>query len=88
VKIDGFDCASAGYSWPDETYIILGSFNAEPKTVVCRVGLKDFVVLASSSSSAEIISGSGPARLDVRKLTGGGENITIPADNAVVIRLK
>jgi hypothetical protein len=88
VRLEGTDCASAVYSRAREAFVILANFNAEPRTVSCRVAPGALPSPLAGVSTAEIIAGGAPARLDAGRLTGGGENVTIPGDGAVVLRLK
>jgi hypothetical protein len=88
VRLEGADCASAVYSRPGESFIILGSFNAEPTTVTCRIRPDALSSPLPAIASAELVAGAPSVRLDGARLAGDGEKITIPGDGAVVIRIK
>ena len=88
VGIDGTDCASAVYSRPGESFVVLGNFNAGPATVLCRIRPDVLSSPLPALTAAEIVAGAPPASLDAARLTGAGERITIPGDGAIVLRLK
>lgn len=88
VTLDRNDCASAIYSQPGEAFVILGNFSAEAMSVTCRVLPGALPSPLSSVSSAELMAGETPVRLDAGRLTSGGEKVTIPGDGAVILRLK
>lgn len=88
MTLDGDNCASALYSRPGEAYILLGNFNPEPKTVACKIEPKALPYALSGVQSVEMTGGSAKAKLDIGKLTGGGESITITADSAVMIHIR
>jgi hypothetical protein len=88
VLLDGADTAWAVYSRPGEAFAILGNFNPEAKTVICRILPRGFPFPLSSLSTAEVISGGTHASLDAGKLGGSGESVMIPSDGALVLRLR
>jgi hypothetical protein len=88
VRLDGSDCASAVYSRPGESFVILGNFNADAKTVTCRIRPDALSSPLPAIAAAEIVAGAPAVRLDAARFAGDGEKVTIPGDGAVVIRIK
>ena len=88
VRLDCEDCASAVYSRSSDAYVILGNFNPEPRKVTCVLFPEKLPIPLPSVSCGEILNGDRIVSLDARNLTGGGEQILIPADSAVVLRIK
>ena len=88
VKLDDRDCISAVYSSPGEAYILLANLEPELKKVRCVIKPENLPYPLSSVLSAEILSQDKSISLDANKLTIGGEEINIPADDAVLIHIK
>jgi len=87
VKLDGTGCLSAVYSRAGEAYVLLANLEANPKKVRCRIDTEKLPVALKAVTSAEI-PGKGAAQLAAAKLTGDGEDITIPADDVVMIHIR
>jgi hypothetical protein len=79
---------SAVYSRPGEAYILLGNLHIEPKKITCRINPRNLPYPLSSVSSVEIPDGDKSVNLNINKITGDGENITLPADGAVLVHIK
>lgn len=87
VKLDDRDCLTAVYSKAGESYVLLANLDSTPKKVRIRVDPKILPVPLAKIASAEII-GSGAASLRAANLVGGSEEVAIPADSVVLIRIK
>jgi hypothetical protein len=87
VKLDDRDCLTAIYSKTGEAYVLVANLDSIPKEVRVRIDPKNLPTPLARISSAEII-GKGAASLQGVNLTGGGENLKIPADDVVLIRIK
>jgi hypothetical protein len=88
VTIAGGNCASAVYSRDGQAYVLLGNFDAETQKITCTVNPRSLPYPLSSINSAKILTADKSINLDVGKLTGSGENIAVPGDNAVLIHIK
>jgi hypothetical protein len=87
VRLDDRDCLTAVYSKMGEAYILLANLDSNPKKVRCRIDLQKLPNSLTSIASAEIL-GKEAARLMAGNLTGEGEELTIPSDDVVLIRIK
>lgn len=87
VLLDDRDCLTAVYSRAGEAYVLLANLEANPKKVRCRIDTEKLPVALKAATSAEI-PGKDAAQLAAAKLTGDGEDITIPADDVVMVHLK
>jgi hypothetical protein len=88
VVLDGRRCYSAVFSRPGETYLLLANFDAESKSAVCAVRPSALPHPLGTLVSAEILTPGPPKALSLERLTGAGEIIALPADGAILIRLK
>lgn len=88
VTLDGEDCASAIYSSSREAYILVSNFDIEPKKATFTIDLRRLPCPLSSVSSCKIVSTDKSVNLDVGKLTGDGEEISLPPDGAVLVHIK
>jgi hypothetical protein len=88
VILDGRRCYSAVFSRAGEAYLLLANFNSEPKTVICTVKPGGLPHLLKTIVSAEIIGSGSVPSLSPAKLTGPGESILLPAEGALLLRLK
>ncbi|HUU29835.1 MAG TPA: DUF6259 domain-containing protein [archaeon] len=84
VALDIDNCASALYSRPGETYVILGNLGTASRTVSCRIDPECFPYPLDRVSSCEL----GSLSLDPGRLTGSGEKITVPGSGAVMLKIK
>lgn len=80
-------CVSAIYSKPDEAYIMLANFTSESKKIICKINLKNLPYPLFSISKGTIIIKDKTISLNINKLTGSGEDITIPADSVVLLHV-
>ena len=88
VVLEGKRCYPAVFSKAGEAYLVLANFSGQARTVTCSVRADKLPEPLAGIGSAEIVL-PGPSRaLSVERLTGAGESIALPADGAVLIRLK
>ena len=87
VKLDDRDCLTAVYSKAGETYVLLANTQPQAKKVRLRIEAKKLPVPLAAVGSAEIV-GKGAAALQAGNLAGAGEEIAIPADDVVLIKIK
>jgi len=88
VTVTGGACVSAVYSRPGEACVLLGNLDAEPKTVTVRVDPSKLPYPLPAIGSGEALAGNDRTRLDARRLAGGGVEIAVPGDGAVMVRMK
>lgn len=91
-------CASALYSRPGESWLVLGNLDDTAREVRCVLHPDKLPHPMSSIASATLMpagrnaprSGekSEPVPLDVRQLTGGGIAFTIEPESAILIRVR
>jgi hypothetical protein len=89
VKLDAGECLSAVYSRAGEAYVLVANLETEPKQVRCIINSDKLPYPLASPRLAEILTRQGTVtKLDVDKLRGEGESLTIPNDDVIMIRLK
>ena len=88
VALDIDTCASAVYSRPDESYILLGNLDSEAKEITCKIRPRSLPHPLSSVGSAKIADKAGWVNLDINRLIGDGESITLAGDGAVLVQLR
>jgi hypothetical protein len=88
VTLKGKGCASAVFSRPDEAYVLLGNLDSDAKRVTCTIDPRKLPHPLSLITSGRILKADGSVDLNAGKLTGGGEDITLPGDNAILIHIK
>jgi hypothetical protein len=88
VIIKNGNCASAVYSRSGEAYVLLGNLDIEPKDITLTIYLSKLPYPLSTADSAKIIDRSQSTNLGIDKLTGKGENITVPGDGVILIHIK
>lgn len=98
VSTEGRRCASAVYSRPSEAFILMANLDPEPQEVKCTVRPDRLPhPLAHPTSAAIIRCNPNPAAtatnspqtpLDLEQLLGPGTRIALPADGAVLVRLR
>ena len=98
VTLKGERTASAIYSRPDESWLLLANLDASAQEVSCVLHPDQLPYpLKSISSAAMLPSGqttpkagekSAPVLLDVRQLTSDGITLTIPPDSAVLVHVR
>ena len=88
VSLVGDNCASTVYCRPGESYILLANFDPEPKKVTCTVKPRNLPYPLSSVGAGAILEKDVSKNINIKKLTGSGETITLPDDNAVLIHIK
>lgn len=98
VNLEGTRCASAIYSRPGESYILLGNLESKPQEVRCVVQPNKLPYPLASPAAATVSGGeTGPSEdaeqagrrnLNVGRLVGEGVNVTVPADSAVLLHIR
>ena len=98
VSLGGTRTASAIYSRPNESYVLIGNLAKEPRTVQCALHAEKLPYPLRSIHSATIVGQAGasakgtddPAskELAVRQLTGDGVGIRVPGDSVVLVRIR
>ncbi len=91
-------CAAAVYSRPGESYLLLANLDQGSREVVCVLHPEKLPYpLAHPSSAARLTAAaapsvnrdqSGASSLDIRQLIGAGLKVTIPGDDAILIRVR
>ncbi len=96
VVLQGSNCASAVYSRPGESYLVLANLEEKDKEVQCVVRGANLphpiltpraATLIRTAAKAGAGSSSSESALDVKALTTDGVKIPIPGDAAVLVRL-
>jgi hypothetical protein len=98
VMIRGARCASAIYSRPDESWLVLGNLNESAQEVRCVLhpdklpyplsSVTSATLLPSSNTSTNTSGKTAPLPLDAQQLTSGGVTLTIPPDTAVLLHVR
>ena len=83
-------CAAAVYSRPGEAYLLVANLDQDPREVTCVLHPEKLPhPLARPVGAAAVTSGNRDASsLNVRQLIGEGLKITIPGDDAILIRVR
>jgi hypothetical protein len=87
IRVDAPDCITAVYSRVGEAWILLGNTSPEPKQVRFRISPANLPVPLQSIGSVQQIESGATTSLDVSRATGEGEQIRVPADGAVLLRI-
>jgi hypothetical protein len=90
--------ASAIYSRPGESWLVLGNLNESAQEVRCVLhpdklpyplsSVTNATLFPASNTSTNANDKAAPLTLDARQLTGAGVNLTIPSDSAVLLRVR
>ena len=98
VTLQGKRLASAIYSRPGESWLVLGNLDESAQEVHCVLrpdklpyplpSVTSATLLPSSNTSTNATSPTEPLPLDARQLTGGGVTLTIPPDTAVLLQVR
>ena len=90
--------ASAVYSRPDESWLVLGNLDDSAQEVRCVLhpdklpyplrSVTSATLLPSSNTSTNVSDKAAPLPLDAQQLTGGGVTLTIPPDTAVLLHVR
>jgi hypothetical protein len=98
VILEGTRCASAIYSRPGESYVLLGNLEKDPQALRCIVhpeklphpltSLVAATALGGTSAPGPDAATTGPLTLAVRELMGPGTRVMVPADSAVVLHIR
>jgi hypothetical protein len=98
VTIQGVRSASAIYSRPDESWLVLGNLDESAQEVHCVLRPDKLPFPLSSLTSATLVPASNTSTnasdkaaslpLDAQQLTGGGVTLTIPPGSAVLLHVR
>jgi hypothetical protein len=98
VTISGPRTASAIYSRPDESWLVLANLEEVTQEVSCVLhpnklpyplsSVTTASLLPSSNTSTNTNGKAAPYSLDAQQLTGGGMTLTIPPDGAVLLHVR
>jgi len=97
VTIRGARSASAIYSRPDESWLVLGNLEESAHEIHCVLhpdklpfplpSVTTATLLPRSNTSTNVTDKTAPVRLDAPQLTGAGVTLTIPPDTAVLLHV-
>lgn len=93
VTLPGGNCASAVYSRPGESYLVLANLDEKEEEARCVVRPADLPHPIVTPRTATLIRAAASAgagaesALDVKALTTDGVKISIPGDTAVLVRI-
>jgi Domain of unknown function (DUF6259) len=98
VTLDGSRCASAIYSRPGESYVLLGNLEKDPQEVRCVVHPERLPYPPALPVAATVFRGvagadqdaekAGKLNLNIGQLMSEGVKVTIPADSAVLLHIQ
>jgi hypothetical protein len=89
VSLSDRRCASAIYSRPGEAYVLLANLDEEAKQVNCVLHPEKLPYPLKRVTTATRLTPPGDGlSLDVRQWLANGLSITLPGDDAMVIRVK
>ncbi|MCX6926448.1 MAG: DUF6259 domain-containing protein [Verrucomicrobia bacterium] len=98
VTIRGARSASAIYSRPGESWLVLANLDEAAKEVNCVLrpdklpyplsSVSTAMLIPSSNISTNVSNKPAPVSLDARKLTGSGVTLSIPPDTAVLFHVR
>jgi hypothetical protein len=89
IKLDDRDCLTALYSKAGEAYVLLANLDSNPKKVLVRINPKNLPFPLNKIVSASILDKDGEVvSLQTANLADGSQEVTIPADDVVLIQIK
>jgi hypothetical protein len=98
VTLSGPCCASAIYSRPSESWLLLGNLTDAAQETRCVLhpeklpyplpSVTSATLIPSSSASKNASEQPKPAALDAQQLTRGGITVTIPPDTALLLHVR
>jgi len=87
VVLEGGRCASAVYSRPGESFVLLANLDETPQEVRCILKPEN-LPFPISLPQAAILAGKEDAALSVGGITREGVKILIPGDTAVLLQIR
>ena len=87
VSLQGARCAAAVYSRPAESYLLLGNLQDTPQEVRCVLHPEQLPYPLNSPTRATLLTGAN-RELDAARLTRDGVTVSLPADSAVLVRVR
>ena len=94
VRLSDARCASAVYSRPGESYLLLVNLDKDAKQVNCVLRPEALPCPLMRPAAAALLAAGGAAaggheqELNVRQLVGPGLNVALPGDGTVVLRVR
>ena len=98
VSLSERRCAAAVYSRPGESYLLLANLDPTPREVTCVLHPDKLPYpLSRPATATRLVGGStaaagsdfrAPLDLDARRLAGEGLKLTLPGDDAVLLRIR
>jgi hypothetical protein len=98
VSLSERRCAAAVYSRPDESWLLLANLESTPRDVTCVVRpdrlpcplprLTSATRLPRSPAATPGSEAQTPVELDAARLSGEGIKLTLPGDDAIVVRVR
>jgi hypothetical protein len=98
VTVGGPRSASAIYSRPGESWLVLANLNEAAQEVRCVLrpdklpyplpSVTSATLLPAGNTNTNASDKATPLTLDARQLTGGGVTVTIPPDTAVLLHVR
>jgi len=89
VTVEGARCAASIYSRQKECFILIGNLDDQPGSIRCAVHPARLPFPLTGPTEASLLRpGKESTSLDASALLGSGVPVTVPADSAVLIRLR
>ena len=98
VSLQGARAASAIFSRPGESWLLLGNLDESAKSLSCVLhsdklpyplsSISTATLLPPGNTSSNVLDATAPRALDARQLTGGGVTLTIPPETAVLLHVR
>ncbi len=95
VALEGTRCASAIYSRPGESFILLANMTNVAQDVQCTIhpDRLPYPMAAPTAATLHRLGSNNPpaqaapSAVDVRELTGSGARVSIPADSVILLQM-
>lgn len=94
VKLSGERCASAVYSRPDESWLLIANYGSTSQTVTCKLDPTKLPFPLSApctltlEAKSNVDQASTPEKLNADSLLGPGIQLTLEPDSAVLLRVR
>jgi len=87
VVLEGGRCASAVYSRPGESFVLLANLDEAPQEARCILKPQNLEFPIASPRTA-ILKGNPDTALNIKEMTKGGVKVLIPGDSAVLVQIR
>ena len=88
VTLSDSRCASAIYSRPNETYLLLANLDQDTREVTCVLHPERLPYPLARPVAARTVTAGAAVDLDVRQLVGAGLKIELRGDDAVFLQVR